>query len=127
MLLLSASGIIAFRKTCQIKTDSFLERLMQWLRSKTEFLNRQVSLLYYELYKLLIQQKKGIVLILLLIWGGYEANGVFAPVYYATAREASYHHYIAQVRGPVTGETFAFFESENNRLEELRRQAQEVS
>lgn len=127
ILLLSASGIIAFRKTCQIKTDSFLERLMQWLRSKTEFLNRQVSLLYYELYKLLIQQKKGIVLTLLLIWGGYEANGVFAPVYYATAREASYHHYIAQVRGPVTGETFAFFESENDRLEELRRQAQEVS
>lgn len=127
VLLLSAAGVFAFRKTCQIKTDSSLERLMQWLRSKTESLNRQVSLLYYEFYKLLIQQKKGIVLILLLIWGGYEAGGVLAPVYYATAREASYHHYIAQVRGPVTDETFAFFETENDRLEELRRQAQEAN
>lgn len=127
VLLLSAAGVFVFQKTCQIKTDSFLEWLMQWLRNKTEFLNRQVGLLYYEFYKLLIQQKKGIALILLLIWGGCEVGRVFAPVYYATAREASYHHYIAQVRGPVTDETFAFFETENNRLEELRRQVREAN
>lgn len=127
VFLLPAAGILAFRKTCQLKTDGFLERLMQWLRRKTECLNRQVSLLYYELYKLLIQQKKAIVLALLLIWGGFEISGVFAPVYYATAREASYHHYIAQVSGPVTSETFAFFEAEGDRLEELRRQAREVN
>ena len=124
LVLFSAGGILAFQKTCQVKTDSVLERLMQWLRSKMGFLGQRVSLLYYEFYKTMVQQKKGIVLLLLLVWGGYEISGVFSPIYYATAREAAYHYYIAQVRGPVTGETSAFFQAEEARLEDLRRQLQ---
>ncbi|MDE6419917.1 MAG: hypothetical protein K2K87_05235, partial [Lachnospiraceae bacterium] len=50
-LLFAAGGLFAFCKTCQIKKEGRLERLMQWIRGLTAFLNRRISLLYYEFYK----------------------------------------------------------------------------
>lgn len=119
LVLLSAAGILVFHWTCQIKTGSRLEGLIQWLRQKLSVFGRSTSLLYYEFYKVLIQQKKGIVLILLLAWGIYEVAGVFGPEYYATADAASYRYYINQLYGPVTDETYAFLEAEETRLNEI--------
>ncbi len=115
--VLGAVGIFAFHKTCQIRTDGRIEVFLQWLRGRTGFLGRHTGLLYYEFYKILVQQKKGIVLALLFIWGIYEIHGVYGQEYYATAREASYHYYMGRLRGLVTEETFSFMEEEEESLQ----------
>ena len=126
VFLCCSMGIWAFNKTCQIRAEGRLEVFWQWLRSRTGFLERHLSLLYYEFYKMLVQQKKGIVLALLLIWGIYEINNVFGQQYYATALEASYHYYAGQLQGPVTEETFSFMEKEGERLSRIREEIGEL-
>lgn len=116
VLLLCNLGIFAFNRTCQIRTEGMLEVFGQWLRGRMGFLGRHTRLLYYEFYKMLIQQKKGVVFVLLLIWGIYEIAGVSKTDYYATAREASYHYYIGRLKGPITEETFAFMDEEEASL-----------
>lgn len=119
LLLFSAAGILAFQKKYQVREEGRLEALMQWLRKKTGFLNRHLSLLYYEFYKIMVQQKKGIAVALLAAWGIYEAVSVFGTEYYATTKEAAYHYYIDLLKGPVTEDTFTYMEQEEARLEGL--------
>ncbi len=119
VVLLSALGILAFHRSCQIRAQSRLEPLMQRLREYTGALSRRTSLLYYELYKMMIQQKKGVVLVLLAAWCIYSCVGVFETNYYSTADEAAYHYYISVLKGPVTEDTFAYLEEEDARLQEL--------
>lgn len=121
-VLLSAVGVFAFHKTCQIKTESRLDRLLLWLRSRLHFLTRRTSLTYFEFFKTMVQQKKGIVFLLLLMWCVYSTIGVFGPRYYASAREAAYHLYASQLNGPVTEETLSFMEEEEARIDAMWQQ-----
>lgn len=127
VIFLPVVGCIVFSRTYQIKVEGWPERGMQWLRARTSFFGRRLSVFYYEVYKVLFQQKKGIVLVLFLVWGVNEAAGVFSPSYYASAEEAAYHHYISLVQGPVTEKTFSFFEEEAERLDELRSESSELA
>ena len=117
--ILCVIGILAFNDTCQVRTEGRGEVFLQWFRRKTGFMGKRLGLLYYEFYKMLVQQKKGIVLAILFFWGIYEIQGVFAQEYYATAREASYHYYIGKLQGLVTEETFAFMEEEEASLQAM--------
>lgn len=121
------AGLIVFHKMCQIKTTGWLERLLQWLRKKTGWLNRRTSLMHYEWVKMLIQQKKGIVLLLLILWCVYEGMGVYSVDYYTNADEAAYQYYIQQLQGKVTEQTFAYMEQEEARLQDLWAQIEELS
>ncbi|MGN0142277.1 MAG: ABC transporter permease subunit [Roseburia sp.] len=118
-LLLPAVGIFSFHRDCQVKKESRLESIGQWIRRRTGFLSRKLNLLYYEFYKMLIQQKKGIVLVLLIFWGVYETIGAMGTEYYSAAEEASYHAYINRWGGPITEDTFTFVETEEKYQQEL--------
>lgn len=111
-LLFLAGGLFAFCRTCQIKREGRMERLMQRMRAAASRFNRRSSLLYYEYDKMLIQQKKGIALLILLIWCISESSGVFGPEYYSVAKTASYHYYISQIGGRITEDTLSFMEQE---------------
>ena len=82
-VLMPAAGVLVFNRMYQVKSNSRLEKLLYWLRGKLSRLSHKTSLLYYEFYKMMVQQKKGIVLLLLLSWGIYETVNVFGPAYYA--------------------------------------------
>lgn len=118
--LFMTAGIIGFCRICQIRGGGYWQRWLLWLREKTGAVNRRVSLLYYEVYKLLFQQKKGIVAVLLLLWFIYGIADVYAPQYYASAKEAAYHAYLKELSGPVTEGTFAYLENEEARFTRLR-------
>ena len=90
-------------------------------------LGRRTSLLYYEFYKMMFQQKKGIVFVLLLVWCAYEITGVFGPTYYAEPEAAAYRYYIERLSGPVTEDTIAFLAEEENRLDSLRQEMMQLT
>ncbi len=121
-ILLSLLGIVIFHRTCQIKRDGYWERWMQWLRGKWGGISRRSSLLYYEFYKLLFQQKKWLAVVLLLIWTACSTAGIYAPQYYASAKEASYHAYLGELAGPVTDETLVYLKQEEARFLQLKEQ-----
>ncbi|MBQ7360512.1 MAG: hypothetical protein IJW63_10495 [Lachnospiraceae bacterium] len=127
MVMLSITGIWVFHKTLQTKKESKLEQLFQWFCKKLSFLGRNTSLLFYELYKVFIQQKKWIVAALLLAWSIYEVVDVYGPEYYTTEREAFYHYYMNQINGPVTDETYLFIEQEELSFEKQRLKIKELS
>lgn len=124
--LMPAAGVLVFNRTYQVRSSSRMERLLYWLRGKLSRLTHRTSLLYYEFYKMLVQQKKGIVLLLLLSWGIYETVNVFGPTYYATAEDASYQHYMDILHGPVTEETLEFVAAEEERLNALWLELMEI-
>lgn len=125
--VLPAAGVIAFSRTYQIRPESRFAGAVRWLRARTSGFARHSNILCFEFYKILIQQRKAIILVFLLVWGIYEAEGAFAPKYYASAETAAYHHYLRMVQGPVTEETFDFFEREREELEDMRRQIRELT
>ncbi|MCM1538930.1 MAG: hypothetical protein NC254_11100 [bacterium] len=120
-ILFAAVGLLAFCKTCQIKKEGRLERIMRALRGRTAFLNRRISLLYYEFYKMLVQQKKGIVCLVLLAWCVSESAAVSEAQHYASAKTASYHYYIDRLGGRITEETILFMEQEEAFFVEVRK------
>ena len=126
LVLAPIAGVFVFNRTYQVKANSRLERLLHWLRGKLSFLSHRTSLLYYEFYKLMVQQKKGVVLILLLAWGVYETANVFGPTYYASARDAAYQYYMELLHGPVTEDTLKFIAEEELRLNALWQEMMEL-
>ncbi len=127
IVFLSASGgLFAFCKTCQVKKEGRLERLMQRVRGFASHVNRRLSLLYYEYDKMLFQQKKGIVLLVLLLWCVSESFGIWNAVHYGTAKAASYHYYINRLGGPVTEDKLLFIGQERAFFDEVRGEAGSV-
>ncbi len=127
LFILSVVGVIAFCVLYQTKTESRIEWIIQKIRGKLSILNHQTSLVYYEFYKLMFQQKKGIVLIILIIWAISETIGVFRAEYYSTAKEASYHSYINKFGGQITDGTIAKIEGEAEFIEQMRQEALELA
>ncbi len=125
--IFAAAGIWMFHRTCQIRTESRVEQFIRWLRQKHVLGRRSQSLLYYEFHKMLVQEKKGIVLALLLMWGIYEAVGVFQVKFYANASEAAYHYYLQQLHGPVTEQTFDFIDQEAAYLDSKRQKLRSLA
>ncbi|MBD5468372.1 MAG: hypothetical protein HDR21_09510 [Lachnospiraceae bacterium] len=123
IIVLSAAGIFAFHRTCQIRTESRVEVFLQWLRQQTGRFDRHLSLVYYEFYKVMIQQKKGIVCVVLFLWWLSELSGVFAVKYYGDVEVAAYHVYLQNLQGRITEGTYAYMEVEESCLEELRQAA----
>ncbi|MCM1047512.1 MAG: hypothetical protein NC433_03715 [Clostridiales bacterium] len=123
VFVLSVAGVFVFHRTCQIREESRLEVILQWIRQKMGYFNRHISLIYYEFYKVMIQQKKGIIWIALLIWWVSEVSGVFAVKYYGDAETASYHVYLNNIHGQITEETYMYMENETAYLNELRQKA----
>lgn len=122
----SAAGVIIFARTYQIRASGLFERIKLWLRAKTSRLWRSVSLLWFELHKMLIEQKKFIVLALLILWGAYGVSEVGGTVYYSTARDASYHYYLDRIQGPITQDTLDYISAEDERLEEIRQEIRQI-
>lgn len=124
--LFTAGGVIAFARTCQICKESSLERMVKYIREKCHFLPKHTILLNYEFYKVFVQQKKGILVILLLVWGICELCSVFGVEKYSSVEEASYHSYMQQWHGEVTDETISYIEGKEKYFEELGQELCEL-
>lgn len=54
-----------------------------------------------------------------------ECFAVYAPQYYATAKDAAYHMYLKNLSGQLTEETLEQVENEKRRLEQLQEPSRE--
>lgn len=118
----AGTGATVFSRKYQVKTSGVFQQFAVWLRGRASGLFRTVSLVWFELHKLLLGQKKMIALVLLLLWGYGEIRDLGGPRYFAKAEDAAYSYYTARLQGPVTQETLDRLESEVQRLDGLYAQ-----
>lgn len=115
-------GCSFYVRTYQITTEGLLAHLADILREKCAFLTRHASILFYELYKVFIQQKKWMAFASLLVWCIYESHAALKPDILTTMADVAYYNYIQQLSGRVTDEKLAWIEAEGERLEDMRAQ-----
>ena len=114
-------GIMYFCHSCQTAAESRLERLTLFLRRKTGFLWRHVSLLRFEWSKVVIQQKKWILFFFVLLWSISEVQQLQQPQYYATSGEALYHSYMKELSGKVTKKSLSYVTKKEAEVEALEQ------
>lgn len=119
-------GITAFHKICQIKAGNGFERIFVWLRKRLAFLNGRTGVLGCEFNKVMIQQKKIVILALFFLFGINGMISAFDEVRYGDAATAAYHYYVGQIQGKVTDDTYRFIEKEQAYLDECYRQLAET-
>lgn len=122
----AGAGMASFSLRYQVKTASRFSGLLLWIRQHTAGLFHTVSLLWFEAYKLLIGQKKILVLVLLAAWGYNEFTAVSGVWSFAAPADAAYQYYMNQIGGPITDESMAWLEGEQQRIADLRRQLQDA-
>lgn len=113
-------GEIVFHRRYQIRTQSKLDKLALWWRRKTAFLWKNVHLLVFELYKILLQQKRIFLVLLITVLCILQVNELGEVRYYDNAYEATYNSYLRKISGKVTQESIAFIEAEQAYVIELK-------
>lgn len=118
--------MFVFHHSYQIRSESKLEKLKIWLRKKTGIFWRHTNLLRFEFSKIFMQQKKGIVFIVLLLLCVSNLKSVQTSQSYSSAGVAQYHSYMNQISGKVTEESIQFVYDEVAYMDDLYRQFAEL-
>lgn len=116
----SCGGILAFVRTYQVTTEGWLAHFCNALRKRCACLTRHASILFYEWYKVFVQQKKWVVFAALLIWGIHESYAAAQPEILTNMPEIAYYNYMLQLSGKVTDEKLEWIEKEGERLDSLQ-------
>lgn len=115
-------GICAYVYGYQQRQESILEIWLQKARQKIGCHPKTTRLLYYELYKVLIQQKKIIVAALLLIFFIGEMKAAIGQESYQEPAIASYHSYMQELSGKITQDTLDYMDEKNLYFETISRE-----
>lgn len=116
----SCGGILAFVRTYQVTSEGWLAHFCNALRKRCACLTRHASILFYEWYKVFVQQKKWVVFAALLIWGIHESYAAAQPEILTNMPEIAYYNYMLQLSGKVTDEKLEWIEKEGERLDSLQ-------
>lgn len=113
------AGASSFHHRHQIRTQSKLDKVILWWRKKTAFLWRNVNLFWFEVYKTLVQQKRIVLVLLIIILCLLKVNTLNEVKYYDNAYEATYNSYLKKISGKVTDESIAFINDEKAYIDDL--------
>ena len=105
VVITTCIGCVFFSKGSQMKQGTLAEKWLIMFRSKWDVLFRHTSLLYYELYKILFQKKKIIIMLFMILWCVIEVGKASKTNYYLTLEEAAYHFYMDKYEGPLSEKT----------------------
>ena len=122
LVVFSSSAVLVFSRVNQVRKETFIEKLMLKLRKILHVLQEGSSLFLLELYKVLIQQKKLLILLALLLYFGSLIRSSLLPQMFAQAEEAAYQFYAQRLQGPVGERQEEFIIEEEKRLEGIREE-----
>ena len=126
MAVCCIGGIWSFCNFYQIRSTSRFEKVQIWMRKKTAFLWRHTNLLGFESFKVMIQQKKVWVVLVLVIICCNEICGLQQENSYAGFYEAMYHAYMKELAGKVTDERISYIQMEEETIADLYKELDEI-
>lgn len=120
-------GVWLFHILCQIRSESFLEKVRMWIRRKFSFLWKHTILEFFEIFKVFVQQKKGILILILLFLCINSIQSVNETKIYFTASAATYHNCMDNIEGKVSEESLQYVDKELAYLDELYLKLEAIS
>lgn len=118
-IIMAVIGSLAFVYGYQLRQESAVEILIQRLRKKIGCHPKTTKLIYYELYKVLAQQKKIIVIFALVLFFVGEMKAATAEEYYNDPAIASYHSYMQELQGKINQDTLNYIEEKEIYFEKI--------
>ena len=122
-LIPAAMGIVCFAKRCQAGTTGVFERLVLAVRRRLRFLWHGTGVTFFEARKLLLHQKRWLLLAVLAFYIIMAVGNAMEPLRFAKLEDVSYHQLMGEIAGPVTEETTTFLEGKQGELDALYEQA----
>ncbi len=119
-------GTWLFHIQCQLCSEKKYNQIRNWFKRKTSFLWKHTRISIFEIYKVFIQQKKGVFLVFTLFLCIYNIQGNMITENYYSAAEAVYHNCMDKIVGNVSDEGVKFVRSEQAYIEKLYRKIEEL-
>ena len=116
----AAFGTCLFSLKNQVRREGRLSGLLQRIRNVFPLGQRISSLKLLELYKPLIQQKKLLLILVILIYGVSLVKSAEKPVFFATGEEAAYEYYAEKLSGEYGERQELILKEEEEALQEER-------
>lgn len=120
-------GVWLFHILCQIRSESFFEKVRMWIRRKFGFIWKHTMLEVFEIYKVFVQQKKGIWILILLFLCINSIQSANETKIYFTASDATYHNCMDNIEGKVSEESLQYVDKELAHLDELYMKLEAIS
>lgn len=121
-----AAGVINFSRRSKVNRDGFPEIIFRKAMNRIHRLIRPVSLFGFELYKTLIQQKKLLIVMGLVLMSAFLTRDALRPVWFSSAEEAAYNYYMESICGKASTDTEKFINAERERLEKIREELDKI-
>ena len=120
----AAFGILFFSLKNQVRKDGKLSGITDHFRKVFHITQESRSLWFLELYKPLFQQKKLILMILILIYGVSLLQNARKPLLFVNSEESFYDYYAQKLTGEYGERQRFILAEEDNRNQEERAEAE---
>ena len=117
--LLMIMAVYGFSKRCQISKDSLLEKIRNKWAEKMSFCWHHTSVFRFEFRKVFWQEKKGILIILLVVLCILGVNDAMRVKYYAQPRDAEYHRILSEISGKVTKKSLSYIKEQRKEIDQI--------
>ncbi len=125
-VILTVLGLYRFSASCQISSGNVAEKIREKIAELTSVQWRHTRLYLFELRKVWIQQKRGYLLLALLVWCLFCSVEALSPAVYYNPAEGEYHRIITQISGPVTEESLSYIEDQRAELDSMYKELEEL-
>ena len=115
-------GVFFFSVRHQVRREGFIERFLLKLRTKLHVLQEGRNLLFLEFFKTLLQQKKILVLILVIYYAVTLIQNALLPVTFSKLEDASYEYYALKLQGEYTERQTDIIQEEEQHIEDMREE-----
>lgn len=119
-------GLYRFSSSCQISSGNLLEEIREKIAKITAFQWHHTSVYRFELRKVLYQQKRIFLFLVLLIWCVFAVRDTMKPVFYDDPAEGEYHRILSQVSGPVTEDSLNYIADQRQELDAMYEELAEL-
>lgn len=118
-----AIGSMAFSYSFQTEGESLFEKLIKRFRKHLSWLYRTDKIAVFEFRKIMIHEKKILILIIFAIIVIGFSRKVMSPIIFSKAEDAEYHRLANRVQGLVTDNKLKFIKNERKELDNMLDEA----
>lgn len=117
--IITSFGSYHYVHSYQVKKEGLIEWIIQKFRKLLNGGIHTTTIPYFEWNKVMIQQKKGLLLILIACFCISQINAINIEDTYSRADMASYHSYLDKLHGKISQKTISQIKEEQNLIEQL--------
>lgn len=124
--MFTAVALFRFSVGCQISSGNLLEEIRERISKRTCFVWHHTSVFRFEFRKVFVQQKRGFLLLFLLVWCMVSVKDAMEPTYYDDPALGEYHRILSEISGPVTDETLTYISNQRAEMDAIYEELEEL-